>query len=260
MIEDLKTYLDEQVEIFNNPAFITSDPISIPHRFRRKQDIEISGFIAATLSWGNRTSIISKASVLMQLMENEPFLFLKNASGKDFGKFSHFIYRTFNADDCLFLLQSLQQIYLEYESLEDVFIRGYQKDHDVFAGIEMLRNELLRTDHLIRSEKHLSSPAKGSAAKRINMFLRWMVRKDHAGVDFGIWHKVDQAHLICPLDLHSSNTARKLGLLTRTSNDKKAALELTENLRFLDATDPVKYDFALFGLSADREKSLKVKS
>lgn len=249
-MKDLKKYLDEQVAVFNNPSFIASDPISIPHRFAMKQDIEISGFVTAILSWGNRTSIIAKASVLMQLMENEPFSFFKNSSDREFERFSKFVYRTFNADDCIFLLQSLQQIYLENDSLENIILKGYQKDHDIFEGIEMLRNELMKIPHLLRSEKHLSSPAKGSAAKRINMFLRWVVRKDNAGVDFGIWNKIDQADLICPLDLHSSKTARKLGLLSRNSNDRKAAIELTGNLRRLDAQDPVKYDFALFGLSA----------
>lgn len=254
MITDLKQYLDEQVAVFNNPAFIMNDPISIPHRFTMKRDIEISGFVTAMLSWGNRTSIIAKSSVLMELMENEPFSFLKNSSDREFERFSNYVYRTFNADDCIFLLQSLQQIYRENESLEDILLHGYQKDHDVFEGIETLRNELLSTPHLSRSEKHLSSPAKGSAAKRINMFLRWMVRKDTAGVDFGIWNSIDQADLICPLDLHTSKTARKLGLLTRNANDRKAALELTGNLRRLDPKDPVKYDFALFGLSIEMNK------
>lgn len=255
-MKNLKQYLDEQVAVFNNPAFIASDPVSIPHRFSEKRDIEISGFITAALSWGNRTSIISKASELMTLMDKEPINFLHNSQEKDFGRFSKYVYRTFNADDCIFLLQALRNIYLENESLENVFFKGYTKENDVYSGIESLRNELLKTQHLSRSEKHISSPDKGSAAKRINMFLRWMVRKDDAGVDFGIWHKIDQADLICPLDLHSSKTARQLGLLTRTANDKKAALELTRNLRLLDPKDPVKYDFALFGLSAALNKKI----
>ena len=242
-----KEFLDEKVIQYNRPDFIDSDPIQIPHRFSVKEDIEISAFFAATLAWGNRKMIINKVNDLMERMENSPFDFLMNYSENEFEKIESFKHRTFNAVDLDFYLRSLQHIYKNHGGLETVF-EFKNEDENSLNAIEKFRNKFLEIPHQTRSEKHLSSPAKGSAAKRLNMFLRWMVRNDKQGVDFGIWKNISPSQLVCPLDVHSGNVARKLDLLTRKQNDWKAASELNLNLKKLDANDPVKYDFALFGL------------
>lgn len=246
---DLKDFLEEQYLIFNTPDFIPNDPITIPHRFTDRRDIEISAFLTATIAWGNRKSIISNAGKLMALMDHAPGEFVMHASPHELKPFLNFIHRTFNGDDALFFINSLQRIMLDFGSLEPLFQSLDEAGAEHAIGV--FRDIFLRTDHLQRSEKHLANPAKGSSAKRINMFLRWMVRKDDRGVDFGIWDSVSQHNLICPLDVHTGNTARRLGLLHRPHNDWRAAIELTENLRIFDPDDPVKYDFALFGLSAN---------
>ena len=243
---ELFSFLEEKCIEYNQPAFIGSDPISIPHHFSKKQDIEIAGFLTATISWGNRKSIVANGHRLMQIMDNSPYDFLCNATPKDFKPFLRFVHRTFNGDDCLFFLTSLRHIYSQHQSLEPLF--GTMNEHGAAYAISRFREIFLSTDHLDRSEKHIANPLGGSAAKRINMFLRWMVRHDYRGVDFGIWKSINASNLICPLDVHAGNVARKLGLLQRTTNDWKAAEELTANLRKFDPGDPVKYDFALFGL------------
>ncbi len=245
---NLKEFLDHQVEKFNSSDFISDDPISIPHRFLKKQDIEIAGFLTATLAWGNRKSILSSAGRLMGTMNNAPYDFIVNAKPADFKPFLKFVHRTFNGDDCLYFLSALQNIYREYSSLEPLFY--FMNPNGAAHGIHQFREAFLQTEHLKRSEKHLADPLAGSAAKRINMFLRWMVRNDDRGVDFGLWKTISPANLICPLDVHSGNVARRLGLLSRQQNDWKAAEELTALLRLMDPADPVKYDFALFGLGA----------
>jgi uncharacterized protein (TIGR02757 family) len=244
--EELFSFLEEKYHLYNQPGFIESDPISVPHRFTQKQDIEIAGFLAATISWGNRRSIVTNANRLVNLMDDSPYDFLVHAGPADFKPFLKFVHRTLNGDDCLFFVSSLQNIYREFHSMEPLF--NSMNEHGAVHAISRFRDAFLTTDHLQRSEKHISNPVAGSAAKRINMFLRWMVRRDDKGVDFGIWKSIDPSNLVCPLDLHSGNVARKLGLLYRTTNDWKAAKELTVNLRKFDPHDPVKYDFALFGL------------
>ncbi len=244
---DVKQFLESKTAEYNRPSFIAKDPISIPHSFSRKEDIEISGFLTALISWGRRPAILKSAQKLMQLMDYAPYEFIIGADSSDLKRVTGFFYRTFNASDLLFLLEALRHLYLEQGGLEKVCETWFQKTGTVKGLISGLRAELLKTSHLSRSEKHLAAPEKGSAAKRINMFLRWMVRRDDKGVDFGIWKGISYSALMIPLDVHSGDTARRLGLLRRKQNDWKAVEKLTENLLKFDSEDPVKYDFALFG-------------
>ncbi|MDR2123241.1 MAG: TIGR02757 family protein [Flavobacteriaceae bacterium] len=244
---ELKPFLDEKVEQYNHVEFIETDPIQIPHLFYKKEDIEISGFLAASIAWGNRKSIIKSAGKILQYLENSPYDFVMNHTSKDLQKIKGAIHRTFNSDDLIFFIQSLQNIYRKHDGLEKIF-SAKKEEKDTFYLIERFRNIFFEIDHLKRTQKHISSPQKRSSAKRINMFLRWMVRKDAKGVDFGIWNSISPSQLVCPLDVHSGNVARKLELLKRTQNDWTAVSELMDNLKILDAKDPVKYDFALFGL------------
>ncbi|NTW32570.1 MAG: TIGR02757 family protein, partial [Bacteroidetes bacterium] len=232
----------------NKAEFIISDPISIPHLFSKKEDIEISAFLAATIAWGQRVSIVKNAKKLMDLMDMSPYDFIINANDTDFNHFRKFVHRTFNGDDCIFFLKSLRTIYKKFHSLEKLFDSGYSSDKTIKSAIIECRKTFFSLSHQTRVEKHFSDPEKNSACKRINMFLRWMIRNDKHGVDFGIWKNIPPSALFCPLDVHSANVSRKLGLLTRKQNDWKAAEELTSNLRKFDPNDPAKYDFALFGL------------
>ena len=244
----LADLLNSKAEQYNSAAFIPTDPISIPHQFALKEDIEISAFLTATISWGQRTTIIQNASRLLKLMDSEPYSFLTGASAIEFGRFSAFVHRTFNGDDALFLITALRMLYREHGGFEESFLAGYRSEHSISNSIQQFRSMLLNSPHLERSEKHIANPASGSACKRINMFLRWMVRKDEKGVDFGIWKSINSSDLQCPLDVHSGRVARKLGLLSRKQDDWKAVEELTDQLRIFAPRDPVKYDFALFGL------------
>jgi uncharacterized protein (TIGR02757 family) len=244
---ELKEFLDEKVILYNNPNFIESDPIQIPHLFSKKEDIEIAAFLTAIISWGNRTMIIRNSTKMMDLMYNSPHDFILNHQEKDLKRLQGFVHRTFNYLDLQQFIKSLQHIYKNYNGLENVLLiqdasTTYQ------TAIHHFKKVFFEIEHAQRTEKHISDPLKNSAAKRINMFLRWMVRDDKAGVDFGIWKTHNSAHLSCPLDVHSGNVARKLKLLLRKQNDWKAVSELDKKLRSLDKTDPVKYDFALFGL------------
>jgi uncharacterized protein (TIGR02757 family) len=243
---ELFEFLEFNYDQYNTPEFIESDPISIPHLFTKKQDIEIAGFLTATISWGTRKSIIINARKLIQMMDDDPHSFIMGASEFDLLPFRKFVHRTFNGEDCIFFLQSLKNIFTKIESMEVLFMPA--NNIGMSEAIGHFREEFLLTPHQKRSEKHISDPLSGSSAKRINMFLRWMIRNDSHGVDFGLWKRITPSELMCPLDVHSGNVARKLGLLTRKSNDWKAAEELTLNLRRFDPSDPVKYDFALFGL------------
>lgn len=243
----LKSFLDEKVELYNRPDFIESDPIQIPHLFTQKRDIEIAGFLAATIAWGNRKMIINNAKKMMDLMGNAPYDFIMSHNDDDLLRFSTFVHRTFNNEDFVGFIKSLRNIYLNHNGLEAVFAQ-HQETNSMQKSISEFKKTFFEINHLSRTEKHVSDPMNGSAAKRINMFLRWMVRQDNKGVDLGIWKSIPPAALSCPLDVHSGNVARKLELLTRKQNDAKALLELDTNLRLLDANDPVKYDFALFGL------------
>ena len=245
---ELKEFLDFKANEFNQPKFIESDPIQIPHRFTKKEDIEISGFLSATIAWGNRKSIIKNALILMELMDEAPFDFVIHHQKKDLDKLKNFVHRTFNGIDLLQFIKSTQHIYLNYGGLEGIFTK-HQTETDLQFAIHHFKKRFFEIPHSLRTEKHISDPLKGSAAKRINMFLRWMVRNDQKGVDFGLWKNIPPSILSCPLDVHSGNVARKLRLIERKQNDAKALIELDCELRKLDPTDPAKYDFALFGLS-----------
>jgi uncharacterized protein (TIGR02757 family) len=245
----IKDFLEEKFFRYNRTSFIDSDPVSIPHRFSKKEDIEISGFLTATIAWGQRKTILKNARELVMMMDDSPHEFILHFSKKDLRRFSNFKHRTFNGNDCTCFLQSLRNIYQKHDGLENLFARGLKQEHqDLREAITSARRIFFTIAHMARSEKHFSDPSAGSAAKRINMFLRWMVRQDDCGVDFGIWKSISPAVLSCPLDVHSGRVARKLGLLSRTQNDWKAVAELTSNLRKMCPEDPVKYDFALFGL------------
>ena len=244
---ELKQFLDEKVIQYNQPKFIESDPIQIPHQFSKKEDIEIAGFLTATIAWGKRAMIIKNANRMMQLLDNNPYDFILNHQEKDLANFQNFVHRTFNVTDFKFFITALQNIYKNHNGLEVIFAKNV-KNHSVKNSIHQFKKVFFEIKHPQRTTKHISDPLKGSAAKRINMYLRWMVRQDNTGVDFGIWKSISPSVLSCPLDVHSGNVARKLGLLNRKQNDWKVLSELDKNLRILDAQDPTKYDFALFGL------------
>lgn len=243
---EMKELLDHYYLEFNTACFIENDPISIPHKFSQKEDIEISAFFVALIAWGNRSSIIKSGNRLIQLMDDAPADFIRSHTSKDLKRFELFCHRTLNGSDVQFLISSLQRIYLDYGGLENLFVTK-SKTETAFVAIENFRNVLFQYEHLNRVEKHISNPLKNSACKRLHMFLRWMVRKDEMDVDFGIWNTLSPSQLICPLDVHTARVSRKLGLLVRSQNDRKAAEELTQNLSYLCKEDPVKYDFALFG-------------
>lgn len=244
---ELKEFLDQRVECYNKPAFIGLDPVSIPHRFTQREDIEIAGFLAATIAWGNRVAILRSADRMMEIMGNTPYDFVINHRDADLKCIDGCIHRTFFAEDFIYFIEALKYIYTEKGGMEPLFAR-YQTGDSLQPAIHEFRKVFFELPHNGRTERHVSDPFKGSAAKKINMFLRWMVRSDDRGVDFGLWRSVSPAVLSCPLDVHSGNVARKLGLLTRKQSDAKAVAELDGSLRALDPADPVKYDFALFGL------------
>ena len=245
-IKNLKEFLDEKVLKYNTDEFIESDPISIPHLFKDKKDIEVSGFLTATISWGRRVAIIKKAKQLMAIMDHAPYDFVVNYTDEDIKKLDKFVYRTFNSLDLCFFLKSLKNIYLKYGGLENLFCDS-KNSCSIKERIVRFRNIFLSLGHIKRTEKHVSNPVNGSASKRLNMFLRWMVRSDKK-VDIGIWKSIDESSLMCPLDVHCSNVGRHLGLIRRKQNNWDTVVELTDKLRSFDSQDPIKYDFALFGL------------
>ena len=266
--KELRTFLDRKAAEYNRPSFITDDPVSIPHRFTQKQDIEIAGFFAAIFSWGNRKTIIRKSQELMQLMDQAPYQFVRQHTDKDLGKLLDFKHRTFNATDLLYFVAFFQHHYAKYDSLEDAFLLPWEKrnrsagdasdagglgdagaPYDPSSALSAFRHYFFSLEDVPpRTHKHIASPENNSSCKRINMFLRWMVRKDDQEVDFGLWSRIPASRLICPLDVHVARVAKRFGLLTRERSDWQAAVELTENLSLLDKEDPAKYDFALFGL------------
>lgn len=252
-LPELREFLDSKVALYNRPDFIEHDPISIPHRFRKKQDIEIAGLFAAVLAWGQRVTIVNKTNDLLSRMGNAPHDFLLDHKLSDLKAFENFKHRTFNSIDALYFIEFLSQYYKRNKSLEDLFLvptesesiePGLIRFHNTFFSLE---------DYPKRTKKHISTPERKSACKRINMYLRWMVRQDSSGVDFGIWKRINPAQLICPIDLHVERVARKLKLIRSKSVNWNTALELTKNLKKLDSTDPVKYDFALFGLGIEEK-------
>lgn len=244
---ELQEFLDAKVVEYNNPKFIESDPIQVPHSFSKKKDIEIASFLTATIAWGNRKSIIYNAKHMMQLLDNAPYDFVTHHQESDLEDLQSYVHRTFNGIDLITFVKGLQHIYKHHGGLETIFAK-HAEHNSLQKSIHHFKQAFFDIEHLPRTQKHISDPLKNSAAKRINMFLRWMIRQDNAGVDFGIWKNLSPSLLSCPLDVHSGNVARKLGLLTRTQNDAKALKELDTSLRELDKNDPVKYDFALFGL------------
>lgn len=244
---ELKSFLDEKVVQYNTLDFIDSDPVQIPHLFSQKEDIEIAGFLSATIAWGNRKMIIKNSHKMMDLMGNAPYDFVMSHSENDLERMETFVHRTFNGQDFASFIRSLKNIYVNHNGLESVYAKN-QELKTMQNSISEFKKTFFEIPHQIRTQKHISDPQNNSAAKRINMYLRWMVRQDNKGVDLGIWKSISPASLSCPLDVHSGNVARKLGLLTRKQNDGKALAELDMKLREFDANDPVKYDFALFGL------------
>ena len=247
---ELKAFLEEQYYRFNTPEFIPKDPISVPHKFTKVQDIEISGFWVAMLSWGKRETIVNKGNELMVLMDNSPHDFVLNCSDRDLKRLMGFKHRTFNSTDSLYFVEFFKNYYQSHSSLEQAFIPDKGGFTDMKSSISYFHQQFFNSDYAPeRTKKHVATPDRNSACKRINMFLRWMVREDNRGVDFGIWNKIKPRDLICPCDVHVERTARSLGLISRKQPDWKTATELTENLRLFDVEDPVKYDFALFGLS-----------
>lgn len=242
-------FLNEKVDAYNQPSFIAADPVCIPHLFRKKQDIEIAGFFAAIFAWGNRTTIIQKSRELMERMDMAPYDFVMHHQSSDLRKLEGFKHRTFNADDLFYFLHFFHTHYNRHKSLEDAFAKWMQPgDVTTENALMGFRRYFFSEEHLKRTEKHISSPEFKSSCKRLNMYLRWMVRQDNNGVDFGLWKKIRPAQLICPLDVHVARVAKRFNLLQRKPTDWQAALELTDYLRKLDPADPVKYDFALFGL------------
>lgn len=244
---ELQTFLDEKVIQYNTLDFIESDPVQIPHLFSQKEDIEIAGFLASSIAWGNRKMIIKNSHKMMELLGNSPYDFVMSHNDYQLEKLEGFVHRTFNSDDFKHFIKALQHIYINKGGLENIFIQN-QTETSLQPAIHALHEIFFEIPHLTRTRKHVADPNKGSVSKRINMCLRWFVRNDNAGVDLGIWKGILPSKLSCPLDVHSGNVARKLGLLTRKQNDGKALTELDSKLRELDPNDPVKYDFALFGL------------
>lgn len=240
----LHDFLEVAYDKYNRPDFIASDPISIPHLFSKKEDIEISAFLAATIAWGQRPTIIRNAKKLVDMMDLSPYSYVMEASKKDLQGLENFKHRTFNSIDLTYFISALRTIYTVHGGMEKIF----NKKESIKDALIDFNKMFFSIPHPKRTEKHVSNPGAGSASKRLNMFLRWMVRNDKRGVDFGIWKSISPSQLYCPLDVHSGNVARKLKLLKRKQNDWQATEELTKNLRKFDATDPVKYDFALFGL------------
>ncbi len=248
--QDLKVFLEEKYNQYNQVSFIATDPISIPRQFARKEDIEIAGFLSATIAWGQRVTIIRNANKLVELMDGQPYEYLTNGSFGDLKRFETFVHRTFNGDDCRYFILALAEIYRKKGGLEKLFADGVGIDGTIKTAITHFRDIFLSFAPKHRIGKHVANPSTGSSAKRINMFLRWMVRPSKGGVDFGLWKSIPPSALMMPLDVHSGSVARKLGLLQRVQNDWQAVEELTANLRLFDPSDPVKYDFALFGLGA----------
>jgi len=249
---DLKLFLDEQAYRFESPSFFVNDPLGILHLFTKKEDQEIIGFLTATIAWGNRKSIITNATRMCEIMDKSPLDFIINHTPEDYKKLRGFVHRTFNEVDLAFFFSALQRLYKANGGLENALGRSVQAD-GALKGISDFKRQFFETEHLKRTEKHVSDPLKGSAAKRINMFLRWMVRSSEKGVDLGLWKELSPSKLMIPLDVHTGNVGRKLGLLKRKQNDWKSVEELTNSLIKLDSEDPIKYDFALFGLGVEGE-------
>jgi uncharacterized protein (TIGR02757 family) len=253
--DNLKDFLDSKVEEYNQPGFIPNDPISIPHQYTKPQDIEITGFWASILAWGQRVTIINKCNELFALMDNSPHDFVLNHSENDLKALLKFKHRTFNDSDTLYFVEFFKNYYQQHDSLEDAFLKGIQStDVSVEQGLVKFHEDFFSLPNAPhRTKKHIATPARKSACKRINMFLRWMVRQDDKGVDFGLWKRIQPSQLVCPCDVHVERVARRFHLIARKQTDWQMAMELTANLKEFDPIDPVKYDFALFGLGVEEK-------
>ncbi len=249
-----KIFLEKKYFQYHRFEFIENDPISVPHRFSGKEDIEIAGFFSSVLAWGSRKISIQNSLKLMIMMDHAPHDFILHHKLSELKPFKKFVHRTFNGVDAVFFIQSLKNIYLRHNGMEDVFTNAFSNTDDAAIPISTFRKVFFSLPHQKRTEKHLPDPLTGSAAKRMNLFLRWMIRNDDAGIDFGIWKKIAPSKLICPLDVHSAANARRWGLLTRNQNDWKAAKELTDQLKKIDAADPVRFDYALFGEGVNKSQ------
>lgn len=247
---ELKSFLDEKAGCYNTTDFIGTDPIQVPHQFSHPADIEIAAFLTATIAWGQKATIIRNATDLLSMMPGGPHEFILNAKEEDLTRFLPFVHRTFNGIDCMYFLQALGNICRHHGSLRELMESEYARHGDLFRTLIHFREVFFQFAPPGRSSKHLANVGKGASGKRLNMFLRWMVRRDHKGVDFGIWQGIPMHALFMPLDVHTAAVARKLGLLKRRQNDWKAVLELTGRMREFDPEDPVRYDFALFGLGS----------
>ena len=260
MDTSLKNLLNQKAKQYNHPDFIAKDPIVIPHQFSTLQDIEIAGFFAAILAWGNRTSIINNTNKIMAWMDEAPYQFILQHQESDLKKMLHFAHRTFNATDLLYVIQFFKVHYSQYNSLQDAFVKEqkYTEINTEKALIHFHNYFFSLEDFPERTKKHIATPARKSACKRLNMYLRWMVRKDEMGVDFGLWKKINPSQLICPLDVHVANVAHRFGLLPNTNSNWQNAVALTQQLKALNEKDPSQYDYALFGLGAEeRFKGIK---
>ena len=255
---NIKTLFDQCVVKYNHIDFIYSDPISVPHRFNKPQDIEIAGFFAAIFAWGQRATIINKANEVMHLMNEQPFDFIVHHSEEDLRPMAHFVHRTFNGTDLLYFIKKLRDHYLEFDSLEDAFLIGQSTAYfDMYQSLSNFHQYFTHNDLCLpRTRKHIANPQKGSTCKRLLMYLRWMVRKDDKGVDFGLWRRIPLHSLMIPYDLHVDKVARSLGIITRSQSDWKTVVELTDFCKTLDTNDPVQYDFALFGLGVNKDNIL----
>ncbi|MBA4321950.1 MAG: TIGR02757 family protein [Odoribacter sp.] len=250
---EFKQFLDEKYLQYNTLSFIDCDPVSIPHMFQLNTDREVAGFLTAAIAWGRRDLILRSSRLLMERMDNDPYKFIMSAGRGDVERLSGFVHRTFNGTDCIFFIKGLKEIYSRFDSLEDVMVEGIRETGSLRDGLSYFRKQFFSISHEKRTEKHFADVMTGAAGKRLNMFLRWMVRNDDRGVDFGIWKRLSPSMLYIPLDLHSGNTARRLGILSRKQNDWKAVEELTAILREFDPSDPAKYDFALFGIGVNEK-------
>jgi uncharacterized protein (TIGR02757 family) len=245
---DLRIFLEEKAALYNKPEFIDRDPVLIPHNFSRKENIEISAFLTSSIAWGNRTSILKNAWHLMSMMDNDPFQFITGSSDRERKQVSRFVHRTINGEDMLFFVEALRNIYLHHGGLEEVFGLPWKQNGSLQSALIHFHQLFFSIPYPERSRRHIADVERNSAAKRLNLFLRWMVRPDNQGVDFGLWKGIPPSALMLPLDVHTGRVARKLGLLKRNQNDWKAVEEVTSVLREFDPADPVKYDYALFGL------------
>ena len=246
---ELKNFLDLKYDQYNQSSFIETDPIQIPHKFSKKEDIEIAAFLISVIAWGKREQIIKSGERIINILNNDPLNFIINSSeAKIENAINQFAHRTFNNIDLFYFILSLKNIYLNHGGLESVFTKGYEQEKSIFSALNCFRTIFFELNHQERTEKHIADVLKRSAAKRLNLFLMWMIRNDNRPVHFGIWKGIPISNLMIPLDIHSGNTSRALGLLKRKQNDWKAVEELTNNLKAFDPKDPVKYDFSLFGL------------